>query len=125
MKGARVQQTNLMVALDVRSELARNNILAVLGSCAVTLRVIGADSPWEDVSSLASLRSHHAVYFTDVIDKAYLDSLASIGFRRLDRVLLVREDTKNAVQDNTCGPLTSLGWCAVQMDVKDSMLSQS
>jgi hypothetical protein len=95
-----VQQTNLVVALDVRSELARNNILAVLGSCAVTLRVIGADSSWEDVSSLASLRNHHAVYFTDVIDKAFLDSLASVGFRKLDKVLLVREDTKDAVQDN-------------------------
>ena len=30
--------------------------------------------------------------------------------------------SKDAVHDTICGPLTSLGWCAAQMDVKDSVL---
>lgn len=100
MKGARVQQTNLVVAVDVRNESARENILALLLSCAVTLRVLNENSVLKDIDGLSSFQNNHIVFFTDVIEKKSLERLSSLRLRKLDKVLLVHEESKNAAQDN-------------------------
>ena len=100
MKGARLLQTNLVVALDVRDAAVRDNVLALLRSCAVTACVVDAAKAPADLAALAPFKNHHAVYFTDATERACIDKVAAIGFRKLDKVLLVHEETKEAAQDN-------------------------
>jgi hypothetical protein len=93
-------QTNLVVALDLRDETVRDNVLALVRSCAVNVRVIDATRAVADVEALRGLRNHHAVYLTDALDSACMKAAGAVGFRKLDKVLLVHEETKDAVQDD-------------------------
>ena len=95
-----MQPMNLVVALDVRDAAARENILALINSCAVDVSIIGHGVPGKDIAALVSRSNLHVVYFTDTIDRADLAALEALRFRKLDKILVVHDSTKDAVQDS-------------------------
>lgn len=96
-----MQPTNLIVALDVREAQVRADVLALLKSCAVTVCELDPSEVVRDLKLLSRQKNHHAIYLTDAIDDIALATVSAIGFRKLDKVLLVHESTKEQAQDNT------------------------
>jgi len=95
-----VLQTNLVVALDVRNGPVRDNLLALIQSCAAEVYLVDPAAAGKSAAGLAKHSNSHVVYFTDRIEPAVIGAVGALRFRKLDKVLLVHEHSKDAVQDN-------------------------